>query len=215
MAAKISIQQVHEDLLVRPPRAVDGAEKMRRSAVAAIFRSGDNGATELLFMRRARHEKDPWSGQISFPGGRQDPEDVDLTQTAARETLEEVGLDLNRTAQRLGLLDELQARARGNILPMSIQPIAFVLPQGPRPILTHNEEVASTFWIPLHELPDPELRTFVHAERANHPMSFPGVDLGSHGVLWGLTWMMVVEVLHRLGVIPETQPLIVPRNHDT
>ena len=215
MTTKISIEQVRDHLLTRPPRAVEGAEKMRRSAVAAIFRAREDGAAELLFMRRASHKKDPWSGQISFPGGRQDPEDLDLTQTAARETREEVGLDLSKGANRLGLLDELQARARGNILPMSIQPIAFVLPKGPRPTLTHNEEVDSTFWVPLHELPDPELRTYVQAERANHPMSFPGVDLGSHGVLWGLTWMMVVEVLHRLGAIPETQPLVVPRQRAT
>jgi len=187
---------------------------MRRSAVATIFRSGPHGEAELLFMRRARHEKDPWSGQLSFPGGRQDPQDRDLPETAIRETREEVGLDLNDTGEQLGFLDELQARARGNILPMAIQPIAFALNGQQTPPLAHNEEVDATFWFPIHRLPDPTLRTYVDAERADHPMSFPGVDLGTHGVLWGLTWMMVVEVLHRLGAIPEVQPLVVPRQRE-
>jgi len=188
---------------------------MRRSAVAAIFRSGPSGEAELLFMRRARHESDPWSGQLSFPGGRQDPQDKDLAQTAVRETREEVGLDLNLAAEQLGFLDELQARARGNILPMAIQPISFALNNQQHPPLRHNEEVDSTFWFPVHRLPDPALRTYVDAERASHPMSFPGADLGEHGVLWGLTWMMVVEVLHRLGAIPEVQPLVVPKQRGT
>jgi 8-oxo-dGTP pyrophosphatase MutT (NUDIX family) len=211
MAPSISLQRVSADLLRRPQRQVDGSDAMRRSAVAAIFRAGEGGEAELLFMRRAKHELDPWSGQIGFPGGRREDEDRDLLHTALRETREEVGLDLAAEAELLGNLDELQARARGNIVPMSIQPIAFALHGSNRPQLRHNEEVASTFWIPVHELPDPQRRAWVQAERAEHPMSFPGVDLGEHGILWGLTWMMVVEVLHRIGVVAEVQPLVVPR----
>ena len=210
-AAGISLDRLRQQLLLRPQHRVEGAETMRRSAVAAIFRSGADSDVELLFMRRAQHELDPWSGQISFPGGRQDPGDQDLLETAIRETREEVGLDLHAAATTLGFLDELQARARGNILPMSIQPIAFALGHDQQPALQHNEEVAATFWVPLHRLCDPTLRTYVDAERAERPMSFPGVDLGEHGVLWGLTWMMVVEVLHRLGAVPAVQPLVVPR----
>ena len=211
MSTSIPLERILIELLRRPARKVTGSETMRRSAVAAIFRSGQGGEAELLFMRRAIHEKDPWSGQIGFPGGRSDPQDPDLLHTALRETREEIGLDLQRGAQLLGSLDELQARARGSILPMSIQPIAFALPEGAHPEFSLNEEVDSTFWIPVYQLPDPARRTWVQAERAEQKMSFPGVDLGEHGVLWGLTWMMVVEVPHRLDVIAEVQPLVVPR----
>jgi 8-oxo-dGTP pyrophosphatase MutT (NUDIX family) len=211
MGTSISLQRVRADLLRRAARRVDGSDAMRRSAVAAIFRAGEGGEAELLFMRRAQHELDPWSGQIGFPGGRREPGDPDLLHTARRETREEVGLDLDAEAEVLGNLDELQARARGNIVPMSIQPIAFALRGSARPQLQHNEEVDGTFWIPVHQLPDPQLRTWVQAERAENSMSFPGVDLGEHGILWGLTWMMVVEVLHRLDLVAEVQPLVVPR----
>ena len=97
---------------------------------------------------------------------------------------------------------------------MSIQPVAFVLGARELPRLEHNQEVDSTFWIPLHQLRDPSARTYVDAERSNHPMRFPGVDLGEHGVLWGLTWMMVVEALHRVGAIHEVQPLVLPLPQD-
>ncbi|MBJ93026.1 MAG: coenzyme A pyrophosphatase [Rickettsiales bacterium] len=209
--SRTTIAAILERLLVRSPRAVPDAASMRRSAVAVVFQAPAEGAeAALLFMRRARHELDPWSGQISFPGGRKDPGDADLRATACRETLEEVGLNLDQESRHLGLLDELQARARSNILPMAIQPIAFTLPSGAPPQLTTNEEVDEAFWVPLQELADPKLRTWVVAERATTPMRFPGVDLGPKGVLWGLTWMMVVEVLHRLGVVEQIQPLVSP-----
>ncbi len=207
----ISLARIQRDLLRRPARCVEGSAEMRRAAVAAIFRQGPQDSTELLLMRRAHHDKDPWSGQVGFPGGRKDPDDPDLVHTAIRETREEVGLDLADAALLLGPLDEIQARARGHILPMAIQPIAFVLAGDDQPPLQLNEEVDSTFWIPVHQLAEPERRAWVNAERAEHPMSFPGADLGEHGILWGLTWMMVVEVLQRLDVVPETQPWVVPR----
>ena len=41
----------------------------RRAAVALVLRDeGKHGRPELLFIRRAEHEKDPWSGHMGFPG---------------------------------------------------------------------------------------------------------------------------------------------------
>ena len=45
----------------------------------------------VLLTRRTDHLHDH-AGQISFPGGRQEPEDEDETATALRETMEEIGL---------------------------------------------------------------------------------------------------------------------------
>ena len=57
----------------------------RRAAVALVFRDGVQGGLELLFIRRAEHEKDPWSGHMGFPGGRQEPGDPDLAATAVQQ----------------------------------------------------------------------------------------------------------------------------------
>src|SRR5688500_11808432 len=80
----------------------------RRAAVALVLRDGPQGL-ELLFIRRAEHPLDPWSGQIAFPGGRAEPGDADLRTTAIRETAEELGFDLAADAEYLGHLDEVQA----------------------------------------------------------------------------------------------------------
>ena len=71
------------------------APPARRAAVALVLRgpgdaSGDGaeGPIELLFVKRAEWEGDPWSGHVAFPGGRHEPQDETLWDTAARETHE-------------------------------------------------------------------------------------------------------------------------------
>jgi 8-oxo-dGTP pyrophosphatase MutT (NUDIX family) len=71
-------------------------EGVRKAAVALIFRLGENDVPELLFIKRAEYEGDPWSGQIAFPGGRAEERDGSLAETAIRETREETGIDLAR-----------------------------------------------------------------------------------------------------------------------
>jgi 8-oxo-dGTP pyrophosphatase MutT (NUDIX family) len=80
-----------------------------------MLREGPAGL-ELLFIRRAEHEADPWSGQMGFPGGRAEAGDTDLKQTAIRETLEEIGIDLARDGAFLGPLDEVRNLAGRGLL---------------------------------------------------------------------------------------------------
>src|SRR4051812_23466320 len=96
----------------------------RRAAVAIILREHEGGL-EALFIRRADHPLDPWSGQMAFPGGRQDPEDADLLATALRETVEEVGIDLAAAGELLGTLDEVRAMARMRPMDLVIAPYVF------------------------------------------------------------------------------------------
>ena len=60
----------------------------------------------LLLVKRATSESDPWAGHMALPGGRHDKSDSDLLSTAKRETMEEVGVDLDQSAPLLGRLDE-------------------------------------------------------------------------------------------------------------
>ncbi|KAI9265922.1 hypothetical protein BY458DRAFT_513039 [Sporodiniella umbellata] len=55
----------------------------------------ETGELQLLFIQRALQKGDPYSGQIGFPGGKSDPEDIDHLHTAVRECNEELGLNLN------------------------------------------------------------------------------------------------------------------------
>ena len=62
----------------------------RQSAVMMLFYPKNN-ITHLILIRRNEYPG-VHSAQISFPGGQADPEDADLTQTALRETFEEIGV---------------------------------------------------------------------------------------------------------------------------
>ncbi|HYN43940.1 MAG TPA: NUDIX domain-containing protein, partial [Thermoanaerobaculia bacterium] len=66
-------------------RRDDDVPVTRKAAVAVILRDGDGGV-ELLFIRRAEHPRDPWSGQMGLPGGRVDPGDASPLAAALRET---------------------------------------------------------------------------------------------------------------------------------
>ena len=97
----------------------------KRSAIAAIFRIKD-GQEQVLFIRRSVNPKDPWSGNVALPGGRQDEADGDDESTAIREAKEEVGLDLRADGwERLGrLVDDRTITPRGKVMAVSMHGFA-------------------------------------------------------------------------------------------
>jgi 8-oxo-dGTP pyrophosphatase MutT (NUDIX family) len=215
MPDPIALDLVLARLTEAAPRVVtDATGDWKHAAVAAVFRSGPDGA-ELLYIQRAEHDQDPWSGQVGFPGGRAEEVDDGLEGTAARETLEEVGLDLYGDPEvlRLGALDQLQARARQRILPMAITPFAFVHRGTERPTLTLSDgEVDEVFWVPLSRLCDPGRAVWYPHPMQSVQYEFPAIDVGEgRNVLWGLTHYMTMEILLRLGLIDDVGALTVPR----
>ena len=185
-------------------RALGGREPARvardvpRAAVALVLREGADGL-ELLFIKRAEHERDPWSGQIGFPGGRAEPEDADVVATAVRETLEETGLDLARDAGRLGALDEVQALARGRPLDLVIAPFAFGLR---RPLEgVPNHEVVSLHWLALSTLLHPRTRSSMPYQHGDTLLELPCLRTGGL-VIWGLTYRMFESFASLLGGLP-------------
>jgi len=164
------------------------------AAVAAVLRPGRDGA-EVLLIRRAEHERDPWSGHMAFPGGRFDPGDSDLLQTALRETREEVGLDLSTHASLLGPLDVLPAIARGRRVGMTIAPFVFALER--ESPLSPNHEVMETLWAPLSWLASGEHAATVSYQMDGQTLELPAWNV--HGrIVWGLTYRMLVALLERV-----------------
>jgi 8-oxo-dGTP pyrophosphatase MutT (NUDIX family) len=164
------------------------------AAVAAVLREWE-GELELLFIRRAEHEDDPWSGDIAFPGGRVDPEDVGPREAAVRETLEEVALDL-APARCLGRLSDVMGNAE------SIRVSAFVYAIDGDPKLIPNYEVSEAFWSPLAHCSDPtrqELRDFTYLGRTTRLPTVRLLEDERAPVLWGITYKFLDHFMNAIG----------------
>jgi 8-oxo-dGTP pyrophosphatase MutT (NUDIX family) len=167
--------------------------------VALVLREGGPGGLELLFIRRAEHDLDPWSGHVGFPGGRAEPGDASLEATAARETLEETGIDLARDGERLGALDEVKALARGRPVDLVIAPFVFRLRrrlEGDR-----SREVVSLHWLPLARLLAPETRSTTRYQHEGAVLELPCLRIDGL-VIWGLTYRMFDNLRAALAARP-------------
>ena len=169
----------------------DREEGVRRAAVALIIRAGDDGSPELLFIKRAEYPADPWSGQVAFPGGREEAADPTLADTAIRETREETGIDLVGNGTMIGTLDDL--RPNTVRLPAVIVRPYVVLLNKFEPLLL-SDEVALAFWIPLAAFKDePSWRDTDVLAR--------GIQMNRrafhhHGqVIWGMTERVLAQLL--------------------
>ena len=199
----LTLDQVlaHPDLvqLARALRLVPGREiraepPMRWAAIALVLRLGALAEPELLMIRRAEAENDPWSGHIACPGGRAEAEDPDLAHTATRETLEETGIDLARVGRILGTLDDISPRTP--VLPgIVVRPFVAAVPSTVE--IVQSQEVAAAFWVPLSALRRQtswgrgmvtvrgvprEVSTFLHGDY----------------MVWGLTERVLRQLLERM-----------------
>ena len=174
-------------------RALGGREPLRvaggapRAAVALVLRDGGPDGIELLLIRRAEHDLDPWSGHVGFPGGRAEPGDAGLEATAVRETLEETGLDLAGNGERLGALDEVKALARGRPVDLVIAPFVFRLRR--RLDGAPSREVVSLHWLPLGRLLAPDIRSTLQYQHEGTILELPCLRIDGL-VIWGLTYRM-------------------------
>ena len=166
-------------------------EGVRRAAVALIFRAGEEDRPELLFIKRAEYPGDPWSGQVAFPGGREESIDASLVETAIRETREETGIDLARDGKVIGALDDLYPRSV-RLPRISVRPFVFVIDGDAA--LTLSSEVALAFWIPFGSL--------AHTDAWREDTVFArGIQINARvfrhqdHVIWGMTERILAQLL--------------------
>ena len=168
-----------------PPQRQDHLHGARSAAVLAVLYDGTDGPTVVL-TRRAQHLRSH-RGEVSFPGGRQEPGES-LVQAARREAHEEVGL-ADDGLEVVGELDHLSTFSSRS----AIAPFVAVVDHPPQ--LTPNPaEVERILRVPLAELLLPEV---FREERwrlpsADRPIYF--FELVGD-TIWGATARMLRQLL--------------------
>lgn len=140
-----------------------------RASIAAVFRwrEADQRTLEMLFVRRSVNEKDTWSGQVAFPGGRRQKKtkmdinaDVNdwsewesLKDTAVRETMEEVGLDLTDPhVHWIGHLPPMQTHLRSLSVSTQVFFIDVAADEHEFKPKLQESEISDVFWVDVQEL---------------------------------------------------------------
>jgi len=124
----------------------------------------------MLFTRRSAHLSHH-PGQVSFPGGRIDPQDADAVAAAIRETHEEVGI-APQYAQALGTQPDLLTGTR-----FVVTPVVGTLREGFQ-IRPNHDEVAEVFEVPLSVLMD----------SANYRLHRVTSDAQNFRLYFSITW---------------------------
>jgi 8-oxo-dGTP pyrophosphatase MutT (NUDIX family) len=165
---------------------------------AADGQAADDRADVMVVLTRRPWGMRSHSGEVSFPGGGQDPGDVDLVDTALREAWEEIGL-LPQHVEIIGRLDPLATLSSGAHITPYVGAVRTVSELVPSP-----HEVDAILHVPLRELLRPDV---YHEERwaplpgmehafpttdGRRPMYF--FDLVGDTV-WGATARMLYQLL--------------------
>jgi len=173
--------------LAEIPREADA----RPAAVLVLVVPGEDGEGRVVLTERATRGGHH-SGEVSFPGGKAEPDDADIVATALREAHEEVALDVDTAGVRIvGILETFW-------IPVSsfrVTPVLAIAER--RPILRPApDEVARIVEAPLHHfLPGAPIRIVDRTVRTI-PLRF-GIYAVEDLPIWGAT----ARVLGQLGAL--------------
>ncbi|MEK7830137.1 MAG: CoA pyrophosphatase, partial [Acidobacteriota bacterium] len=169
------------------------AARIRQAAVALLLRETQS-ATELLVIKRAEREGDPWSGHLALPGGRAEPQDADLLATAVRETNEEIGVDLRNGGEVIGQLPLIAPR-NPRLPQIEITPLVAVAP--PQHDFLFSDEVVHAFWIPVERLKRGGNSGEYRRQFGNVLQKWPAYPT-EQGLIWGITERILTNFLQLL-----------------
>jgi len=163
-------------------------------AVVGILLYQDSaGELNTLLIHRIERSNDPWSGQIGLPGGRVEKFDGSTREALEREVREEVGLELSREGERLGLLS---VGHPGRRTEMRVQPWVYGLHRQPE--VTTGPEVQHAFWVSLSQLPSLKGTSEVEIRGTRILVE---AFLVEGRIVWGFTYRVLNELLAVPGVL--------------
>src|SRR4051795_13342594 len=169
--------------------AVAGRRGTQAAVLLALYGWPDEPG--LIFTER-RADLRRHAGEISFPGGRQDPDDADLATTALREAQEEIALD-PAAVELIGAL----APVSTFVTNYRVHPFVGIVPHpGELDLRPNPTEVETVLTFSLQLLREGyEMRRLV---RRGVPVHTPTYEVESH-LIWGATARILSDLLQRLG----------------
>jgi 8-oxo-dGTP pyrophosphatase MutT (NUDIX family) len=148
-------------------------------------------ADSILLMRRALRDGDPWSGHWCVPGGRRDPKDSGLLETALRELAEECGIRLTPADLETPL--EAAPAGRSGHHRIWVAPFVFRVDREFATTLD-AAEAEEGLWIPVRVLRDPARHALRPVPGQPAEFRFPAIDLNI-APLWGFTYRLIANWL--------------------
>ena len=162
------------------------ANNPKIAAVLALFYPNNNNNTSLLLTKRASYNG-PHSNQISFPGGKIEKSDNNFSQTALRETFEEVGV----SQEKVEILREI---TNVYIPPSNFLVTPFIGITKTKPMFKVNSEVAEIIEISfLDLLDDNNVGTIQITNSYMKETLVPSFNING-SVIWGATAMILSEI---------------------
>jgi 8-oxo-dGTP pyrophosphatase MutT (NUDIX family) len=180
------VDHIRDALAAYTPRRIEREGLPRAAVLVALYENA--GVHHVLFQVRTElveHHK----GQISFPGGAQDPSDADLVTTALRETEEEIGLQREHV-EVWGQLDDIVTISNFIVTPY----VGLVTRAGPYPFAPSGYEVAELLEVPLPHLHAPSTLNREPSPWRDRLVPPPSYQFGEH-VIWGATARMLQRFL--------------------
>ena len=179
------MEDVRRRLAVRPRRDPEKGNARRAAVLVPLFVR--ERMLWIVFTRRTEtveHHR----GQISFPGGVEEPIDDDLSATALRETYEELGI-LPEDVRLLGTLSPIVT-----VTDFYVAPFVAAIPQ-PYVFSPAETEIAEVVEAPVAALSDPAVKETKFLPDRDEPVLF--YRYGRH-VIWGATARILAELLEAL-----------------
>jgi len=186
-----SVSRIRKMKSLRP-----APEEVRQIAAVLVPLVEVSGEVHLLYTRRSLGMSSH-SGQVSFPGGKEDPGDVDLTRTALRETEEELGIP----AEEIDVwhqMPKLSSNQKGDYV---VEPVVGVIRNYQNLQLKPSRgEVSSVFTVPIRTLVNPDNHGYTQFRIAggSSGYSLPVFHLQVPYVIWGLTAIITFQLLRAL-----------------
>lgn len=143
---------------------------------------------KILLTKRASH-LNKHAGEVSFPGGKREPNDTDDIGVALRETAEEIGL-IPSSVELLGEL-AVQTSKYG----LSVKPIVGFIPVN-SPLVAEPNEIERIFFVDLAELLTAEFMPY-QITYAGQQLCVPSFQLEGE-IIWGLTAKMLVDLMQQV-----------------